>query len=341
MAEPDLTTAPSRGAMYTAQEDLMIAQAFCAASEDSIKGNYQKGDVFKETMRAAYTELCIDYSKQHHAHLIQTSMNNRRTNKLLKAAPVAQFVPGMNMFSIRNSESVMKRFKSKIAKDSMVFAGIAATYPLLSGEKEEDAWERWATTFALRIPGGFKYKLAYKYLLDKPKWEIYVAEQKEEGQKPPPRPKGVKAAKKAEADKARVARLVKELVPGDATINCVAAKFATTPSTQQPEQGDGSLKAMFKETSESISKIAHMLACGQMSPESKAAMKAQAKLDLAAKELDLGMKKLAYKKEMMAIAAMERAEVDASRRQSTTPSAASMPSSGNGDSSDSDLDICT
>jgi hypothetical protein len=96
---------------------------------------------------------------------------------------------------------------------------------------------------------------------------------------------------------------------------------------------------MFKETSESISKISYMLACGQMSLESKAAMKAQAKVDVAAKELDYAMKKLAYKKEMMAMAAQERAKAEASRRQSTTPPSASMPSSVYAHSSDSEIDL--
>jgi hypothetical protein len=173
MAEPELIAAPSRGSMYTAQEDLMIAQAFCAASEDSIKGNYQKGDVFKETMRAAYTELCIEYSKQQHANLIQTCMNNSRTNNRLNPAPHVPFAPGMNMFSTRNADSVMKRFKSKIAKDSMSFLGICTCYPLISGESEGDAWKRWMATFQLRYHFGFKYELAYNYLKDKPKWMAY------------------------------------------------------------------------------------------------------------------------------------------------------------------------
>jgi hypothetical protein len=236
MAEPGLTTAPSRGAMYTAQEDLMIAQAFCAASEDSIKGNYQKGDVFKEAMRAAYTELCIEYTKHHYANLIQTSMNNSRANKLPKSAPAVQFVPGMNMFSLRNAESVMKRFKTKIAKDCMVFADITLTYPLLSGESEDHAKKRWMSTFDLCVPGGFKYELAYNYLKDKPKWTIYCNEQKAEGQKPPPRPKGVKAAKKAEADKVRVARLVKDLTSGDSTINNLPELASSTPSPTNPNR---------------------------------------------------------------------------------------------------------
>jgi hypothetical protein len=44
-------------------------------------------------------------------------MNNRRSNKLLKAAPVVLFAPGMNIFAQCNANSVMKQFKSKIAKD--------------------------------------------------------------------------------------------------------------------------------------------------------------------------------------------------------------------------------
>jgi hypothetical protein len=321
MAEPESTTAPSRGAMYTAQEDLMIAQAFCAASEDSVKGNYQKGDVFKETMRAAYTELCIEYSKQQHANLIQTCMNNSRTNKRLKAAPVVTFTPGMNMFSQRNAESVMKRFKTKIAKDCMAFLGITTAYPMISGESEGDLWTRWMATFELRNPDRFKYELAYHYLKDKPKWTAYCMEQKALEEKPPARPKGVKAAKRAEADKARVARLVKELSPGLSTTNRETDAPTTTPSPTQPQPGDGSLMAMFKETSDAFSKISYMLAVGQMSPETKASVKASAKLDVAAKELDLEMKKVAHKKEMLAVAAMEREAAAAFTHQSTTPSA--------------------
>jgi hypothetical protein len=85
--------------------------------------------------------------------------------------------------------------------------------------------------------------------------------------------------------------------------------------------------AMFKETSESISKISYMLAVGQMSSETKAAMKAQAKVDLKAKELDNALKTIAYKKEKMAITALERDATSAALRQSTTPTSASLPTS--------------
>lgn len=44
-----------RGLNYTPIEDLAIAKSFIEASEDSIKGNAQKGEVFKQTMFEIYT----------------------------------------------------------------------------------------------------------------------------------------------------------------------------------------------------------------------------------------------------------------------------------------------
>jgi hypothetical protein len=55
-------------------EDLIIAQAYCAASEDLIQGDYQKADNIKEEMWVNYTALCIDYTKINHASLTQSAL---------------------------------------------------------------------------------------------------------------------------------------------------------------------------------------------------------------------------------------------------------------------------
>jgi hypothetical protein len=79
MSNEDAYTIPSggrfvapHGLSFTPKEDLMIAQAYCAASEDSIWGDYQKADDIKEKMWCNYTELCIEYTKINHASLSPT-----------------------------------------------------------------------------------------------------------------------------------------------------------------------------------------------------------------------------------------------------------------------------
>jgi hypothetical protein len=70
MLHEDASTLPSSGCSvapcglsFTPKEDLMIAQAYCAALEDSIRGDYQKVDDIKEKMQVNYTELCIEYKR--------------------------------------------------------------------------------------------------------------------------------------------------------------------------------------------------------------------------------------------------------------------------------------
>jgi hypothetical protein len=102
----------------------MIAQAYCDASEDSIRGDYQKANNIKEKKQVNYTELCIEYTKINHASLTQTALNNRRTNKLLKTVPIALYKPGDNMFVVHSAESIWKQFKSKIGQDCMAMNSI-------------------------------------------------------------------------------------------------------------------------------------------------------------------------------------------------------------------------
>jgi hypothetical protein len=120
----------------------MIAQAYCAALEDSIQGDYQKASDIKEKMQVNYMELCIKYTKINHASLTQSSVNNRRTNKQLKTAPVALYKPGDNRFVLCTAKSIWKHFKTKIGHDCMAMNGVAASNPRLSGENEDQYWER-------------------------------------------------------------------------------------------------------------------------------------------------------------------------------------------------------
>jgi hypothetical protein len=84
MSHEDVPTLPSggryiapRGLSFTPEEDLMIAQAYCPASEDSIRGDYQKANDIKEKMQCNYTELCIEYTKINHASLTHSAVTSK------------------------------------------------------------------------------------------------------------------------------------------------------------------------------------------------------------------------------------------------------------------------
>jgi hypothetical protein len=157
------------GLSFTPKEDLMIMQAYCTASEDLIRGDYQKANDIKEKMQFNYMELCIKYTKINHASLTHTSVNNRHTNKQLKT-----YKPGDNMFVLRTAESIWKRFKTKIGQDCMAMNGVTASNPCLSGENEDQYWERLMAEFENREGVKFKFPKIYKYLKKKLKGKVYL-----------------------------------------------------------------------------------------------------------------------------------------------------------------------
>ena len=215
--DPSATSASAggRNKSYTAQEDLMVAQAFIAASEDPLVANYQKGGTFQNKMCDAYLELCIEMSRKDHAFLTEScgAAVANRSNKTAKKAPSVTpsvYVPGMNLFATRNANSVHTRFKKFVSKDCMLMAGIVAQFPRHSGEDTHTMWARQKDIYAKRH-GPFKYELAYNYLKDKPKWSIFCEENKDVEKSARP-PKGVKAAKRAEAYSKHVNRALDNLV---------------------------------------------------------------------------------------------------------------------------------
>jgi hypothetical protein len=190
------------GLSFTPEEDLMIAQAYCAVLEDSIQGDYQKANNIKEKMQVNYTELCIKYSKINHASLTHSSVNNRRTNKQLKTVPVALYKLGKNMFVLQTAESIWKRFKTKIGRNCMAMSSVVASNPCLSGENEEKYWERSVTEFENREGVKFKCAKLYEYLKDKPKWKVYCDKVSILDTKRKAQPKGANSAKRLESNKA-------------------------------------------------------------------------------------------------------------------------------------------
>jgi hypothetical protein len=246
-----------RGLSFTPKEDLMIAQAYCAASEDSIRGDYQKANNIKEKMRCNYTELCIEYTKINHASLTHSSVNNRFTNKQLKTAPVAAYKPGDNMFALRTADSIWKRFKTKIGRDCMAMSGVAASNLRLSGENDEQYWEQLVSEFENREGVKFKFPKIYEYLKEKPKWKVYCDEVSSQDTKRKARPKGVKSAKQLESDKACVARVVEDLTNDEQANN--------QPPAANPNQRHDELIKMIEGQSKSLYQFGLMLTSSTLS----------------------------------------------------------------------------
>jgi hypothetical protein len=316
MSHEDAPTLPSggrsvapRGLSFTPEEDLMIAQAYCAASEDSIRGDYQKADDIKEKMRVNYTELCIEYTKINHASLTHSAVNNRRTNKQLKTAPVAPYKPGDNMFVLRTADSIWKRFKTKIGRDCMAMSGVAASHPRLSGENDDQYWERLVTEFENREGVKFKFPKIYDYLKEKPKWKVYCDEVSSLDTKRKGRPKGAKSAKRLESDKARVARVVEDLTIDDPANN--------QPPAANSNQRHDELIKMIEGQSKSLYQFGLMLTSSTLSPARKKAAIDHSLEDLETKRLANEEKKIQLEEKKIELKerklALMRASADAKR----------------------------
>ena len=130
MANPNCTIAPTeesaqesnlinkRGPGFTSVEDLMVARAFIAASENSICGAHQKGKAFKATMHAIYVKLVKEQNEADKDLLKQSSVATSE-EYIKKGVGV--------LFSDRTSDSIFNRFKVQIAPEGMKYMGVCET----------------------------------------------------------------------------------------------------------------------------------------------------------------------------------------------------------------------
>jgi hypothetical protein len=119
--------------------------------------------------------------------------------------------PGDNMFVLHSAKSLWKRFKTKIGQDCMAMNSVVASNPCLSGENEDQYWERLVMEFENREGVKFKFPKIYNYLNKKLKWKVYCNEVSSQDTKRNVQPKGAKPAKQLESNKACVACVIKDL----------------------------------------------------------------------------------------------------------------------------------
>ncbi len=96
-------TSKPRGPGYTNVEDLIVARAFIAASENTLSGAHQKGRVFKDHMFGIYME----FTKEHVAadqELLKHSSHETHEEYIKRGVGL--------LFPCRTADSIFNRFKT-------------------------------------------------------------------------------------------------------------------------------------------------------------------------------------------------------------------------------------
>jgi hypothetical protein len=157
----------TRGGEYTPTEDLLICKAYIAASEDSIKGVYQKAHQFKATMFNVYTESLQMQEK------IEAERINRH-NRFVTPTGKGK------VYDKRSPTAIHARFKAISAKCFKMF-GIEETNDKPSGYTipgyisliNHIYNDRHKST----LGSAESIRGCYEYLKDKPKWSSFAIAQ--------------------------------------------------------------------------------------------------------------------------------------------------------------------
>lgn len=203
----DGTTAPAalekskRGPAFTNAEDVIVARAFIAASENAICGAHQKGKVFKLHMFELYKGLIDEQNRANQTLLEQSSYGTRE--EYLKQGV------GMS-FSHRSAESVFNRFKSQISTEVMKYMGITETTEMASGWSLDDHKLACLELYKQRYGSAFDFYACYEYLKDKNKFSAFRTKCEEESLGK--RPIGKKKTRQAKADAKLVKAIISEVV---------------------------------------------------------------------------------------------------------------------------------
>jgi hypothetical protein len=220
----------------------------------------------------------------------------------------------------------------------MTMNGVVASNKQLSGENEQDYWNRMMNEFQLREGSRFKFELAYEYLKDKPKWTVYCEHVKNTDVKWRPRPKGSKMAKRVESEKARIARVVQDLT-ADESANNQPPSFMQLAAERQKQ-----ILESIEKTNDAMYQFGLMMTAGTLSPSRKASAMALAAAELEAKQLANEEKKMALAERRLALRREEmlvRSQEASMGRESPSTSVAAMPANPFPVDSDSDNDFDT
>lgn len=161
---------------YTAAEDLIVCQAYIAASEDPICGNKVKGPDFKKKLGECYALLLNEHVRKENIKLQRQMEIARKVSPNMPSSKQMYSSSGCE-YPVRTGDSILKRFKT-ISAACFKFMQIEKHCPLQSGENVEAAIQRyqhiWMERYDTKNPFGWLH--CCDYLRDKPKWQsLYIA----------------------------------------------------------------------------------------------------------------------------------------------------------------------
>jgi hypothetical protein len=152
---------------YSETENLLVSKAYISASEDLIKGNYQKARAITEKVYANFLALCVEQTMLNYLDVAKMTRNaHRGTKHIAKPSPDALALEGLlelptNMYKTRLATAVWGQFKTKITNDCMAYGGIIAMHPALLGDVDTRA--RWLPLYKSREGSDFKYENCIVY----------------------------------------------------------------------------------------------------------------------------------------------------------------------------------
>lgn len=259
----------------------MCCKAFISVSEDPIVGAGQKGAVFKKKMYDTYIKISHKQAEYDRKMMEQLTAGTRSS--------LAKDGVGPGVYHPRTIQSIYARFKDKISPDVCKFMGVLDTTPKESGTTDEDHLNDCLLVYKERYGREFDFVSPYKYLKDKAKYTVYLSRLEDEEEAKKARPRGTKAARRAEQD----AAFIKEAMSAaqDSAKSSVSSERKGSGMTEQV----GALFGMAGEAIKSFIESQQQATLMQLldTPEKKELAKAAAQVRLA----ELASKKRKFENE--------------------------------------------
>jgi hypothetical protein len=157
----------SRGPNFSSVEDVLICQAYIAASEDPIVGNKSGSADFSDKLAETYRVLVA-------AHVERESLlwkNKQRRESNASSSDVKEFQAPAFSFIERTGVGLWRRYRV-IGHDCIKFFGIEETHQAKSGENQQILHDRHMEIWKMRTKGNksFRFWPCAEYLRNKQKF---------------------------------------------------------------------------------------------------------------------------------------------------------------------------
>ena len=200
-----------RAKKYTKIEDFLICSAWIAASEDSERGAYQKGNHFRATMHKIYVSSLSEQEN------IEEYRYERYNNGFVLPPQGSGSNEKPKVFSERTASAIHEQFKKVSHKVSKMYGVEKST--LRPSGYDDGKYKalvdyNYNKRFKAVLGDASEIRRCYNYLKEKQKWKSFNDAQEASNNKHT-RPLGKKKEKKMTAEKTAVASALKEYRESD------------------------------------------------------------------------------------------------------------------------------